>query len=45
VQEQDRQGVRAFAALVHEMKPETVYLRPKLRRAVELGLLLAPVVR
>ena len=43
MQEQDRQGVRAFAALVHEMKPETVYLRPKLREPVEFGLLFAPV--
>src|SRR5918992_2739907 len=43
VQKQDRHGMGTLAALVHEMKPETVYLRPKLREPVELGLLLAPV--
>src|SRR5918999_5034986 len=43
VQEQDRHGRGTFAALVDEVDPETAYLRPKVRRPVELGLLLAPV--
>jgi hypothetical protein len=43
VQEQDRHGMGTLAALVDEVDPETAYPRPKLRRPVELGLLLAPV--